>query len=52
MLQVRENEISLRRWSGGSAVAHLRGNTGQCCCVSGKRTLVRIWLRRVYVRGC
>jgi len=31
MLQVRENETSLRKWSDGSAqlVAHLRGNIDQ-----------------------
>jgi len=28
MLRVRENEISLRKWSGGTAQLHnLRGNT-------------------------
>jgi len=29
MLEVRDNEIALRKWSGGTAHAHLRGGIGQ-----------------------
>jgi len=30
-LRVRENEVSLPKWSGGAAHAHLRGNIVHCC---------------------